>query len=325
MRSVFSVSDEWRVSEVIGETVRKVSFVVVMLAASAFAQSAAKKPVSASGPAVQSQPAKTGNTPSEQTVSSFLHHTFGYEPDLKYKVAEIKPAADPSMTEITVVMNTPEGQQMLKLVVSPNQKYVLSGEVVPFGADPYAPARQTLSQKANGPTRGPANAPVTIVEFGDLQCPACKRAQPTIEKLLTEVPNAKLVFQQFPLTQIHKWAMVAAKYGLCVAKQNNEAYFKFVDTVYQHQDELQPQTEEQVIPKLKEYAGTVGVNADQVQQCTSDPATAIKINDSMALGREMDITGTPTLFVGGRKIGNVGGLPYETLKAITEFQAVNSK
>jgi protein-disulfide isomerase len=137
------------------------------------------------------------------------------------------------------------------------------------------------------------------------------------------MPNARLIFEQFPLVQIHKWANIAAKYSLCVAKQNNDAYFKFIDTVYSHQDELQSQTEEQVTPKLKEYASEAGVNADQVQQCTANPAIAVAINDSLELGREMDVTGTPTLFVGGRKIGNVAGIPYETLKAITEFQANN--
>ena len=304
---------------------RKLSFVILVLATTAFAQSAAKKPVAATSPAVQSQPMKTGSLPTEQTVNEFMRHTFGYEPNLKYKVAEIKPAADPAMTEISVVLNTPEGQQMLKLLVTPNQKYAVSGDIIPFAADPYAAARETLAKNVNGPVRGRADAPVTIVEFGDLQCPACKRAQPTIEKLLADVPNAKLIFQQFPLTQIHKWAMIAAKYGLCVAKQNNDAYFKFIDTVYQHQDEMQQQTEEQVTPKLKEYAGTSGVNADQVQQCTSDPAIAIKISNSMALGQEMEVTGTPTLYVGGRKIGNVSGIPYETLKVITEFQASNGK
>jgi protein-disulfide isomerase len=114
-------------------------------------------------------------------------------------------------------------------------------------------------------------------------------------------------------------------YGLCVAKQSNDAYFKFIDTVYQHQDELQPESEEQVAPKLKQYAGEVGVNADKVQQCTADTSIAADINKSLALGREVDITGTPTLFIGGRKIGNVSGIPYETLKAITLFQAQNSK
>jgi protein-disulfide isomerase len=302
--------------------VRKVPFVILALAISALAQSTAKKATPpAPAPATRSAgTTKPGNLPSEETVNEFLRHTFGYEQNLKYKVAEIKPAADPSMAEVTVVLNTPEGQQALKLFITPDQKYALSGEFVPFGADPYLSARQTLQQKAKGPARGPANAPVTIVEFGDLQCPACKKAQPTIEKLLTDVPNARLIFQQFPLVQLHKWANVAAKYGLCVAKQNNDAYWKFIDTVYQHQDELQSQTEEQVAPKLKEYAGYAGVNTDQVQQCTNDPAIVVAINDSLELGREMEVTGTPTLFIGGRKIGNVGGIPYETLKAITEFQ-----
>jgi protein-disulfide isomerase len=294
---------------------------ILALAISAFGQSSARKSTPpASAPAAHATTPKA-NLPSEETVNGFLRHTFGYDQNVKFKVTEIKQAPDPSMTEVTVVLNTPEGQQVLKLFISPDQKYALSGEFVPFGVDPYLQARQMLQQKAKGPARGPADAPVTIVEFGDLQCPACKRAQPTIEKLLTEVPNARLVFQQFPLVQLHKWANVGAKYGLCVAKQNNEAYWKFIDTVYQHQDELQSQTEEQVTPKLKEYATEAGVNADQVQQCTSDPAIAIAINDSLELGREMDVTGTPTLFVGGRKIGNLGGIPYETLKAITEFQA----
>ncbi len=300
---------------------KRIAIVLLAVAVSALAQTPAKKSVPAAG---QSTPPKASNLPSEQTVNEFLRHTFGYDSNLKYKVAEIKPAPDPSMAEVTVVVNTPEGQQAMKLFVTPDQKYALSGEFVPFGADPYAPTREALKQ-ANGPTKGPANAAVTIYEFGDLQCPACKRAQPTIEKLLSESPNAKLVFQQFPLVQLHKWAMIAAKYGLCVAKQDNDAYFKFIDTVYQHQDEMQQQTEEQVVPKLKEYATAAGVNADQVQQCTADPAVAADINKSLALGRELDINGTPTLFIGGRRIGNVGGIPYEALKAITDFQAQNSK
>ena len=301
------------------------------MTATMLAQTATKKTTPAK-PAVPSS-ASTGATsamPSEQVVNEFLRHTFGYEQNLKWKVAEIKPAADPSLSEVTVGISTPEGPQMLKFFVTPNQKWVVSpslGELVPFGADPYASARALLHEKARGPVRGPANAPLTIVEFGDLQCPACKRAQPTIEKLMSDTPNARLVFQQFPLTQIHKWAMTAAKYGLCVAKQNNDAYWKFVDLVYQHQDEMQQvaeaQISAQVTPKLKQYAGEAGVNADQAESCTTDPAIAAQIDASMKLGNQLDITGTPTLFIGGRKIGNVSGIPYETLKAITNFQAEN--
>jgi protein-disulfide isomerase len=299
---------------------------IVLVSLHMMAQSTAKKPrLPKTAGAVQGAPDNPSKQPTEATVNEFMRHTFGYEPNLKWRVAEIKPSADPSMSEVTVVLNTPDGQQTLRMFVTPDQKYAISGDFVPFGADPYLPSRQVLARDMNGPSRGPADAPVTIVEFGDLQCPACKRAQPTIEKLMSDVPNVKLVFQQFPLVQIHKWAMTAAKYGLCVAKQNNDAYWKFVDTVYQHQDEMQQLTEEQVAPKLKAYAGEAGVNADQAEKCTSDPEIAVKINNSLSLGRELDVTGTPTLFVGGRKIGNVSAIPYETLKAITEFQAQSGK
>ena len=261
--------------------------------------------------------------PTRETVNEFLRHTFGYDQNLKWDVKNIKPAEDPSLTEIDIVMNTPEGQQGLKLYVTPDQKFAVSGDFVPFGADPFAPVRNLLNDKAKGPARGAATPSVTIIEFGDLQCPACKRAQPTIEKLMTDVPNAKLIFEQFPLTQLHKWAMTASKYALCVNRQNKDAFWKYIDTVYQHQDEMQQMTVEQVEPKLKQFATDAGVDADHVQQCTNDPSITTDIVNSQALGQQVDVTGTPTLFIGGRKIGNVGGIPYDTLKAITEFQAQN--
>lgn len=288
---------------------------------SALAQQSGAKP--AAKPPSAKPEAQSANLPSEATVNEFLRHTFGYDQNLKWKITEIKPAADPSLSEVDVVMNTPEGQQGLKLFVTPDQKFAISGEFVPFGADPYAPLRNLLNEKAKGPSRGPANPAVTIVEFGDLQCPACKRAQPTIEKLMNDEPNAKLIFEQYPLTQLHKWAMTASKYALCVNKQNKDAFWKFVDTVYQNQDEMQQMTVEQVEPKLKQYATDAGVNGDQVAQCVSDPSIEAQIYTSQDLGRQVEVTGTPTLFINGRKIGNVGGIPYDTLKAITDFQAEN--
>jgi protein-disulfide isomerase len=286
----------------------------MVLAISAVAQQATKATAKPSGGA---------NMPTEATVDEFMHHTFGYDSNLKWKVTSIKPALDPALSEVDIVMNTPEGQQSVKLFVTPDHKFAISGDFVPFGADPYAPMRTLLNEKAKGPSRGAAAPAVTIVEFGDLQCPACKRAQPTIEKLMMDEPNAKLVFQQFPLTQVHKWAETASKYALCVNKQNKDAFWKFVNTVYQNQDEMQPMSVEQVQPKLKQYAADAGVNADQVEQCTNDPAVSAEIFKSEELGKEVDVTGTPTLFLNGRKIGNVGGIPYETLKTITEFQAAN--
>jgi protein-disulfide isomerase len=288
----------------------KLSLVTLLLSATLFAQTAAK----AAAPS-------GSHLPSEATVDEFLHKTFGYDQNLKWKISSIKPAEDPALSEVVVQMNTPQGVQSVKLFVTPDQKFAISGDFIPFGVDPYGPVRDLLKEKAKGPSRGAANPTVTIVEFGDLQCPACKRAQPTIEKLMGDEPNAKLVFQQFPLTTLHPWAETAAKYALCVDRQNKDAFWKFVDTVYSHQDEMESMTVEQAEPKLKGYAGDSGVNADQVQKCTSEPSITAEVVTSEALGQQVEVTGTPTLFINGRKIGNVGGIPYDTLKSITDFQA----
>src|SRR5581483_2752416 len=136
-----------------------VIFLVLVITVSAVAQQSSAKP--GTKPAAS---ASSSNLPSEEMVNEFWRHTFGYDQNLKWKVVGIKPAPDPSMAEVSVVMNTPEGQQGLKLYVTPDQKFAISGEFVPFGVDPYAPLRNLLNEKAKGPSRGAANPSVTIVE-----------------------------------------------------------------------------------------------------------------------------------------------------------------
>ncbi len=278
------------------------------------------KPAVQKTEAAPEKPAANSSLPSQATVSEFLQHMFGYEPDIKWDIVAIKPALASQMTEIDVVLRNPQGQQVTKLFVTPGGKYAIAGDLIPFGADPFAHDRELLRTEAKGPAAGSADAAVTIVEFGDLECPSCKAAQPTIEKLLGDVPNARLIFEQFPLTQIHPWAMKASEYGVCVARQSNELYFKFMKNVYQNQEQI---TAENADQQLKAAATAAGANADAAAACSTEPSTQAQIKQSQQLGMDVDVTGTPTLFINGRKISNVSGIPYETLKAITEFQGKN--
>src|SRR5579864_9459772 len=136
--------------------------------------------------------------PSEATVDSFLRQTFGYEKDVTWKIASIKPAPVPGLAEVAVVLASPQGQQFSRFFVSADGEHALTGDIIPFGARPFDPAKKALEKGINGPQRGPKDSPVTIVEFGDLQCPACKAAQPAIEALVAAEPNARFVFQNFP-------------------------------------------------------------------------------------------------------------------------------
>jgi protein-disulfide isomerase len=260
--------------------------------------------------------ASAASLPSQATVEAFLKQMFGWNQELTWKVADIKPAEAAGFSEVTSIFNTPQGQQVFRIYVSPDQKFAMTGDMVPFGADPFGAARVDL-KAANGPAHGPADASVTIVEFGDLECPACKAAQPNVNKLMQEEPRARLIFQNYPLETIHKWAFLGAKYVDCVAQQNSDTAWKFISTVYDHQSEITP---DNAATMLNGYAKESGANPDTLSACVASPDTEKRVRSSMALGEKLVVSSTPTFFVNGRKVIGFGNnTPYEVVKAIVEF------
>jgi protein-disulfide isomerase len=259
------------------------------------------------------------NLPSEATVDSFLQQTFGYNSDISWKIASIKPVA--GIVEVTVVLATPQGQQLSKFFVTPDGQHAVTGDIIPFGAKPFAKDNGILEKGINGPERGPKDAPVTIVEFGDLQCPACRAAQPTVEQLVQAKPNARFVFQNFPL-EMHNWAMKGALYDDCVAHASNDAFWKFMATVYTRQEEI---TAENVDEKLTEIANESGVKGEEIAACAAKPETRAHVDASIALGKAVDVTGTPTLFINGRRIGNVESQMLDIYKKLVDFAAKDAK
>ncbi|MGA2686770.1 MAG: thioredoxin domain-containing protein [Candidatus Korobacteraceae bacterium] len=294
---------------------------IASLYSSAQNAGAAKPP----SPAKAESPSSTGGAalPSEATVNGFLKNMFGWNSDLTWKVVDIKPSEAAGVAVATVVFNTPKGSQVIRLYVTPDQKYAFMAELVPFGADPFADARQIL-KAANGPSHGPQDATITIVEFGDLECPACKAAQPNITKLLEEEPKARLVFQNYPLEQIHKWALTGAKYLDCLGQQNNQAVWKFIATVYDHQSEVNPQNVDQM---LKGYVKDSGGDPDAVAACVAKPETEKRVRESMALAEKLDVTSTPTFFINGRRIVgfSANSTPYDAVKAMVDYDLANPK
>ena len=275
--------------------------------------------------AKSSAPASISNTPlpSEATVNSFLKAMFGWNQDLTWKIAEIKPSEASGITETTVVFSTPKGQQATKMYITPDQKFAFTGDLVPFGADPFADARQEL-KGVSGPVHGPQDATITIVEFGDLECPACKAAQPNITKLIEEEPKVKLIFSNYPLVTIHKWAMTGAKYLDCMGRQSNDNVWKFIATVYDHQSEINEQNVDQM---LKGYVKDSGGNPDEVAACVAKPETEKRVNDSIALGQKLEVNSTPTFFINGRRVVGFSSqqTPYDAVKAMVDYEVANSK
>jgi protein-disulfide isomerase len=257
------------------------------------------------------------NIPSEATVHSFLKQTFGYEKDLTWKISSIKPGPVAGLAEVNVVLATPQGQQLSRIYITPDGEHALVGDIIPFGPRPFDPAKNTLEKGITGPARGPKNAAVTIVEFGDLQCPACKAAQPSIEALINAEPTARFVFQNFPL-EMHNWAMKGASYADCVGRASNDAFWKFIAKTYETQADI---TAENADEKLTALADGAGVKGADIATCAATPETKARIDASLALGKAVEVSGTPTLFVNGRRIGSLSQIPADTLKSLVDFAA----
>jgi len=286
-----------------------VIFISLLVCSLAAQTATSAKPGDKSFPAV--------NLPSEATVDSFMQQTFGYEPQVSWKISSIKPAPVPGLAQVDVILANGQGQQLSRFYVTPDGQHAVVGDIIPFGARPYDAVRGTLEKGITGPSKGPKNAPVTIVEFGDLQCPACKAAQPAIESLVASEPNARFVFQNFPL-EMHNWAAKGAAYAQCVGEASNAAFWKFVSKTYETQSDI---TAENADEKLTALANDAGVKGADIAACATTPVTKAHVDASIALGRSVNVTGTPTLFINGRTIGNISQVPPETLKALVDFAA----
>jgi len=280
--------------------------VVVAFTVSAFAQT-------------QTAPAAKSGLPTEDTVNSFLYQMFGYDATITWKIAEIRPSELPGLAEVTVIITNPQGSNANKLYVTPDGKHAITGDVLPFGAKPFDDARAKLEKGINGAAKGPDKAAVTIVEFSDMQCPHCKDAAPKIEQLLAQEPDVHFVFQNFPLPA-HNWSEKAADYVDCVGRGSSDAVWKFIEKTFAGQANI---TEANADEKLKAIATDSGVKADEIAACAAKLETRARIEASVALGKSVGVTGTPTLFINGRALS--GAAPVDLLKKVVEFQASQGK
>jgi protein-disulfide isomerase len=309
---------------------------VLVLSFSLFAQTSANQPASQPAPqpaAAAAAPALPPGAPTLALAEAYFKRMFGYDSNLQVKVVNIGLSPIPELYEIAAVFTTPEGQQAGHWYISKDLKHAIAGDLLPFGVDPFEPERRELAKSAFGPTKGPADAKLLVVEFADLECPACKDAAPLMEKLRTDFPQARFVFQSFPLAQLHPWAARASSYLDCIARSNQGQAFTFIDVVFTHQKDIETDVRKTdaagkttidnaaVTERLRYYAEMAGADAAKTQACAETPATAERITRSQLLGQSVGVTGTPTLFINGRRVGNPGAAQYEALKAVVAFES----
>jgi protein-disulfide isomerase len=160
---------------------------------------------------------------------------------------------------------------------------------------------------ATGPSRGPADAKVTIVEFSDFQCPYCGAAFGTVETLMQQYAGkVKLVFRQFPLP-IHPNAEKAAEASLCAADQGK--FWEMHDLLFKNQKKLE-------VSDLKTYAASAGLDGPKFAQCLDSGDKKKQVDADLEAGQAAGVNGTPAFFINGVFLN--GALPPEEFKKVID-------
>ena len=166
-------------------------------------------------------------------------------------------------------------------------------------------------QAGNAPAKGPKNAPVTIVEWSDFQCPFCSRAQPTLQQIMKEYQGkVRLVWKNQPLS-FHPNAMPAAEAAMAAYEQGNDKFWAMHDRFFERQDQLSPAYYEQV-------AREIGLDVPKWKAAVESRSSQALIQGDMTAGNAVGANGTPTFFINGRKL--VGAMPFESFKAVIDAE-----
>ena len=264
----------------------------------------------------------TATTPTVDTVNNFLKALWGFDQNRIWRVEAIQTTKAPGVSKVVVFVSEKTANakvQTTAFFVTPDGHYAIadSSGVIPFGATPFAETRKLLQDHADGASRGTASKDLMLVEFADLQCPHCKDAQTAMDQLAKDFPNARIVFQSFPLTELHPYAFKAAAYGYCIEKQKNDAFFPYAAAVFDQQAALTPETGDAT---LKAAVTKTGLDPAAIDACAATQPIKDQVNASIKLASDAGVDQTPMLSVNGHLLP-LTQIPYEMLKNIVAYQA----
>ena len=169
------------------------------------------------------------------------------------------------------------------------------------------PARTTVAT-AGYPSKGPANAAVTIVEFSDFECPYCGGFYPTLKEIEKNYKDKiRIVYRQFPLTSIHPHAMKAAEASMCANDQGQ--FWQMHDAMFSDQANLE-------VSDLKAKAAKLSLNSGMFDTCLDSSKYAAVIKNEILEGAKVGVNGTPSMFINGRFLS--GDQPYDDVAKLID-------
>jgi protein-disulfide isomerase len=206
----------------------------------------------------------------------------------------------PNFLATSIAAQSDKGKQTEDFYATSDKQVFVMGKIFNMGVDLRREALRTMAT-VNQPSQGPAHAPVTIVEYADLECPMCGKLHLFLENdLLPKYGDkVRVIFKEFPLVQIHDWSLTAAIANECVYKLKPEAFAPYRTLIFQNQTTTNAAN---VRDNLLAYADQVGVDRSSLAGCLDSKASMQRIDEGTSEARQLEVQSTPTCFINGRML-----------------------
>lgn len=249
------------------------------------------------------------------------------------RLTDLEESGIPGVQKGQLIINNQQAQNFL--VTADNTQFYFVGEAIDASltmqeiaalvakreADALSQAKQNheflMEVLDEFPIKGNPDAPITIIEFSDFQCPYCARTLPGVRDIMKRYPDdVKLVYVEFPLESLHPWARSASIAAMCAADQSTDAYWSLHDSFFANQGVIDTNN---VLAKSKEFLTGTGIDMATWSTCAEDTssethqAAQALVTRAQGVGQQLGLTGTPGFFVNGRF--------YNGVQSVEDFES----
>lgn len=250
-------------------------------------------------------------------LEKHLRAMLSVDPRMKIEVGEAKMSDVAGLLAVPVTV----GNGSYLVYMTPDEKKYIWGNLNDMSIDPDRSKMEKI--KLTGVwSKGSKSAPVTIVEYTDLQCPYCSRAHEGLSDDLYKKytkDQVRVVFKHYPLP-MHNWAENAAVAAECAGQQTPDAFWKMTDFFFKNQPTL---TKETVTQKSLEQAGNINLSVSKFQKCLSEVEPFNRVRADKQEGTDLGVASTPTLFINGRQ--HRGFSKFEDLQPLIDEKLDEAK
>lgn len=264
-------------------------------------------------------PAKTAPKLSaldKATMEVWIRHLFVWPAPIEVTIGDPKPGPMSDLYEVKVRGVSGAQMQEETFYVSKDGQKIIRGTIYDASQNPFKPELDKIKTEMR-PAFGTPGAPVVIAEFSDFECPFCKEEAKSLrDNIVKTYPKeVRVYFFDFPLEQLHPWAKAAAMAGRCVFRQSASGFWDYHDWIFANQADI---TADNLQTKVLEFAKTKSLDVDSLGSCMTTKATEADVNQTLEMGRALEVNQTPTIFINGRRLA--GTLPWDQMKLVIDYE-----